>query len=136
VREADIKADRKDLWEFRQEHALARLAARRGKKAEAQKHVEAAKAILDRGTNPTQAPFFPYLVGYVALYTGDAKSAVAELQKADRRDPFVLCLIAQAYEKMSDSAQATEYYRKALAAATNHTPPTSYARPLAKKKLG
>ena len=51
-------------------HAQARIAARRGDQAEAQKHVAAAKAILDKGTNPEQAPFFPYLKGYVAFYTG------------------------------------------------------------------
>ena len=55
VREPDIKPDRRDLWEFRTEHALARLAARRGNGAEARKHVEAAKAVIDRGTNPNQA---------------------------------------------------------------------------------
>jgi tetratricopeptide (TPR) repeat protein len=136
LREPDIKPDRKDLWEFRTEHALARLAARRGNKAEALKHVELAKAVLDRGTNPTQAVFLPYLVGYVALYTGDYKTALAELQKADQNDPFILCLIAQTHEKLGDQAQAKEYYTKALARATTHNPPTVYARPLAKKKLG
>ena len=45
----------KDLWSFRWEHAQARIAARRGNKAEARKHVEAAKAILDKGSNPQQA---------------------------------------------------------------------------------
>ena len=71
LQEPDIKPDRKDLWEFRWEHAQARIAARRGDKAEAQKHVAAAKAILDRGViDKSQAQFFPYLTGYVALYTG------------------------------------------------------------------
>src|SRR5438270_3444285 len=46
LREPDIKPDRKDLWDFRLEHALARIAARRGNKAEADKHMAAAKAIL------------------------------------------------------------------------------------------
>src|ERR1700675_506004 len=66
TKEPDIKPDRADLWNFRWEHAQARIAARRGDQAEAQKHVAAAKAILDKGTNPEQAPFFPYLKGYVA----------------------------------------------------------------------
>ena len=47
LKEPNISPGRKDLWEFRTEHALARLAARRGNKAEAQKHVAAAKAVLD-----------------------------------------------------------------------------------------
>ena len=61
LKEPVIKPARKDLWEFRWEHAQARIAARRGNQAEAQKHVAAAKAILDKGTNPEQAQFLPYL---------------------------------------------------------------------------
>src|SRR5690348_13902851 len=71
LKEPDIKPARQDLWNFRWEHAQARIAARRGDPAEAQKHVAAAKAILDKGTNPEQAQFFPYLKGYVAFYAGD-----------------------------------------------------------------
>src|SRR5262249_46209837 len=62
LKEPDIKPDPADLWAFRWEHAQARLAARRGNADEAQKHVVAAKDILDKGSNPQQAPFFPYLV--------------------------------------------------------------------------
>jgi tetratricopeptide (TPR) repeat protein len=134
LREPGIKPDRADLWEFRLEHAQARLAARRGKKEDAQKHIAAAKSILDKGTNPDQARFFPYLTGYVAFYAADYKTALADLQKADQRDPFILCLIAQTYEKMGDQPQALEYYRKILAS-NGHNPPAAYARPFAKKKL-
>jgi tetratricopeptide (TPR) repeat protein len=135
LREPDLKPERRDLWEFRWEHAQARLAARQGRSAEARKHVEAAKAILDKGTNPEQAPFFPYLAGYVAFYTGDFGTAAAELQKANQTDPFILCLLAQAYEKQGDMAKADELYRKVLTS-NGHSPTNAYARPLAKQKLG
>lgn len=133
--EPNLKPERRDLWEFRWEHAQARIAVRRGNKAEAQKHVDAAKAVLDKGTNPEQAPFFPYLTGYVAFYAGDYKTALADLQKANQSDPFILVLIAQTCEKLGDNAQAMEYYRKALAS-NAHNPPGAFARPLSKKKLG
>lgn len=136
LQEPDIAADRRDLWEFRTEHALARLAARRGRRAEAQRHVEAAKAILDKGTNPSQAQFFPYLTGYVALYLGDPRQAIADLLKANQNDPFMLSLLAQSYEKLGDKTQADEYYRKSLTVSNAHNPPNAYARPLARKKLG
>ena len=135
LREPGLKPDRKDLWDFRWEHAQARIAARRGQAAEAQKHVAAAKAILDKGTNPDQAQFYPYLTGYVAFYTGDTKTAIAELQKASQRDPFILVLLGQAYEKSGDKAQAMECYRKALAS-NAHNPPNALARPIARKKAG
>jgi len=134
LKQADIKPAGTDLWNFRWEHAQARLAARRGNRAEAQKHVAAAKAILDKGTNPEQAPFFPYLQGYVAYYLGDYKSAIADLQKAEQRDPFILVLLAQAYEKSGDKTQAADYYKKVLAI-NNHNPTNAFARPIAKKKL-
>ncbi len=134
-REPNIKPERKDLWDFRWEHAQARLAARRGNAVEAKTHVEAARAILDKGTNAEQAQFLPYLVGYVAFYGGDYRGAVAELQKGNLNDPFILALIAQAYEKLGDQAKATEFYKKALAS-NAHNPTGAYARPLAASKLG
>jgi tetratricopeptide (TPR) repeat protein len=131
----DLSAAAKDLWQFRWEHAQARLAARRGNKTQADVHIKAAKAALDTGTNPDQAPFFPYLVGYVAFYTGDTRTALAELLKGNMNDPFVLALIAQAHEKLGDQAAATDFYTKVLAS-TAHNPNNAYARPLARKKLG
>ncbi len=134
LKQKDIKPAAIDLWNFRWEHAQARVAARHGNRAEAQKHVAAAKAILDKGTNPEQAPFFPYLEGYVAYYLGDTKAAIASLQKADQRDPFILVLLAQAYEKSGDKTQAMEYYKKVLEI-PSHNPTNAFARPIAKKKL-
>lgn len=135
LEQPELTAAERDLWDFRWEHAQARIAARRGKNAEAQQHVTAAKALLDKGTNPNQAQFFPYLVGYVAFYGGDYKTALTELQKANQEDPFILSLIAQTYEKLGDTAQATATYRKVLQS-TAHNPTGAFARPLAQKKLG
>ena len=134
LKEPDIKPARVDLWEFRWEHAQARIAARRENQTEAQKHVGAAKAILDKGTNPEQAPYLPYLIGYVAYYGGDYKAALDELLKANQNDPFIQCMLGQTYEKLGDQEKAIEYYRKA-AAAISHNPPAAYAVPFAKKKL-
>jgi tetratricopeptide (TPR) repeat protein len=135
LQEPGISAARKDLWEFRWQHAQARLAARRGNKAEAGKHVAAAKAALDTGTNPSQAPFYPYLVGYVAFYTGDYKAALAEFLTGNQNDPFILSLIAQSHEKLGDQASAMDFYKKVMAS-TAHNPTNAFARPLARKKLG
>jgi tetratricopeptide (TPR) repeat protein len=134
LKEAEIKAARQDLWDFRWEHAQSRIAARRGNQSEAQKHAAAAKAILGKGTNPEQALFLPYLQGYVAFYGSEYKSALEELLKANQSDPFIQCVIGQTYEKLGDKDKAIEYYRKASAAIA-HNPPTAYAVPFAKKKL-
>jgi tetratricopeptide (TPR) repeat protein len=135
LKEPGISADRKALWEFRYEHALARLAARRGNKAEAEKHVAAAQAALAKMTDlkAQQQQFMPYLTGYVAFYLGDYKKALEDLQKA-QSDPFIACLIGETYEKLGDVDKAKESYRKA-ASARAHNPPAAYAVPFAKKKL-
>jgi tetratricopeptide (TPR) repeat protein len=134
LKEPDIKPARRDLWDFRWEHAQARIAARRGNQAEAQKHVAAAKNILDKGTNPEQAQFLPYLEGYVAFYAGDHKAALEDLLKANQNDPFIQCMTGQTYEKLGDKEKALEYYRKASTAIA-HNPAAAYAVPLAKKNL-
>src|SRR5579872_3925912 len=124
IKEPNISSDRKALWEFRLEHAKARIAARRGNKAEAQKHIAAARAALDRMTDlkAQQSSFLPYLTGYVALYTGDYQTALADLQKANQNDPFIQCLLGMTYEELGQKEQAMEFYRKA-AATRGHNPP-------------
>lgn len=134
LKEPDIKPARVDLWNFRWEHAQARIAARRGNLAEAQDHVSAAKAILDKAAIPEQAQFFPYLRGYVAFYEQDYKAALEELLKANQNDPFIQCLLGQTYEKRGEKDKAVESYRKAAAAIT-HNPPSAYSVPFAKKRL-
>jgi tetratricopeptide (TPR) repeat protein len=135
LHQPNLSPAEKDLWEFRWESALARIRVRQlGRSAEAEKHVAAAKAILDKGDNPDQVRFYPYLSGYVAFYHVDYKTAIAELQKGDQKDPFVLSLLAQAYEKSGDKAQALDYYRKVLTINT-HSPTNAFARPLAREKV-
>jgi len=134
LKESDIKPARQDLWNFRWEHAQARIAARRGDQAEAQKHLAAAKNLLNRGAIPEQAPFFPYLKGYIAFYAGDYKAALEELKEANQNDPFIQCMMGQTYEKLGEKDRAVEYYRKA-STAISHNPAAAYAVPFAKKKL-
>lgn len=136
LKEPNISADRKALWDFRLEHAEARIAARRGNRAEAQKHIAAAQAALDRMTDlkAQQQSFFPYLTGYVAYYTGDYKKALDDLQKANQNDPFIQCLLGMTYEKLGEKDKAMEMYRKA-ANVRSHNPPAAFAKPFATKKL-
>ena len=130
-----LSAADQDLWAFRWESAQARIAARSGDKAEAQKHVTAAKAAIDKGTNPDQAQFVPYLEGYVAFYGGDYAAAITDLLKANQKDPFILVLLAQAYEKSGDQKNAMDYYHKVLQIYA-HSPTGAFSRPLAQKKVG
>lgn len=140
LQDPNISPARKDLWDYRWEHAQARIAARRGNKAEAQKHVEAAKNLLNnmKQNDPKlyeqQATFLPYLTGYVALYTGDYKDALQDLENANQKDAFIQCLIGMTYEKLGDTGKAMDAYRKA-AAVRGHNPPAAFARSFTRKKL-
>lgn len=142
LREPAPKTHAKSLWDFRLEHALARLAARRGNAREAQRHVAAAKAILDSDSTmaAAQARFYPYLVGYVALYTNDLATAEAELTKSiamqgNATDPFLHALLGMTLEKKGDAAGARGMYQKSYDLATGHNPPGAFSRSFARGKL-
>jgi Flp pilus assembly protein TadD len=136
LKEPNISEDRRALWMFRLEHAMARLAARRGQKDEALKHVAAARALLDAHPEMAkqQQPFLPYLAGYVALYTGDAAGALEQLRQANQNDPFIQCLTGMAHERLGQKEEAMACYRRA-SQTTAHNPPAAFARPFARRKL-
>jgi tetratricopeptide (TPR) repeat protein len=143
LKEPEPKSHPKSLWDYRLAHALGRLAARRGDAAEARRQIADARRILDADTGMAaqQERFFPYLVGYVALYTNDIKTALAELTKAtetqgNQSDPFMVCLLGMANEKLGNADQAHASYRKAFGQATAHNPPAAFARRFAREKLG
>jgi tetratricopeptide (TPR) repeat protein len=143
LKEPEPRTHPKSLWDYRLHHALARLAARRGNVAEAKQHVDAARRTLDSDSAMAsqQERFFPYLTGYVALYTNDLKTAESELTRAiamrgNDRDPFMHVLLATTYERLGQAEKAKELHQKAYDLATSHNPPAAFARPFARKKLG
>jgi len=141
-REPEPRTHPKSLWDYRLAHALGRIAARRGDKAEAERQVAEARRILD--ADPAMAEdqerYFPYLAGYVALYTGDLSKAEQLLGEAvgmNQRDAFMNTLLAQTYEQMGQTPKARELYEKAYQLAEGgHNPPAAYARRVAGEKLG
>lgn len=143
LREPEPRTHPKSLWAFRLTHALARLAARRGNAAEAKKYVTEARRILDSDKTMAepQERFFPYLEGYVALYTNDATGALSHLGaavaiQANASDPFMHALLGMAHEKLGHAEQAKAEYTKAYELSTAHNPPAAFTRPFAAKKLG
>jgi tetratricopeptide (TPR) repeat protein len=141
--EPEPRTHPKSLWDFRLAHALARVAARRGNAPEARRQVAEARRVLDGdpAMARTQERFYPYLTGYVALYTNDLGTAEADLTKAlaiqgNATDPFMHALLGMTYEKMGDQARARALYEKAYELATAHNPPAAFTRPFARKKLG
>ena len=119
----------------RYRHAQARIAARRGNSVEADRLANDVKRIVDKGgANEEQRPVYQYLVGYIALYEKRYDAAIAELAKADQRDPFILGLQAQAYEGKGDAAKAREFYQQVLTS-NAHSIQNAFSREVAKQKL-
>lgn len=124
-----------DLWEMRWEHAQARIAARRKQFDLAHQHLDTVRAIVGRGRlAENQQVQSPYLAGYVAFYEGKPDAAIVELAKASQEDPFVLSLLAQAYEQKKDREKARSLYSKILAM-SDHSLQVAFARPLAQRRL-
>jgi tetratricopeptide (TPR) repeat protein len=143
LKEPEPRTHPKSLWDYRLAHALGRLSARRGNAAEAKRQVAEARKALDSDPKmaSSQERFYPYLTGYVALYTNDLPSAEADLTKAlaiqgNSTDPFMHVLLGMTYEKMGNQAKAKELYAKAYELATAHTPPSAFVRPFVRKKNG
>ena len=78
-----------------------------------------------RRTNPDQAPFFPYLTGYVLFHGGDYKTEITELGKEPGKP---------VRPDATDPAHAKEYYGKVMVN-NGHGPTNAFARPVARKKL-
>jgi Tfp pilus assembly protein PilF len=129
-----LPAGQSALWEMRWHHALARIAARAGNKTAAEEHASAVKAELDQGVSENQRPAYPYLLGYIAYYSKDYRTAVAELLKGDQNDPFVLGLVALSYQRLGDREKAAEYSRRVMAS-SYHSINSAFARPAARAFL-
>ncbi len=143
LKEPEPRTHAQSLWDYRLAHALGRIAARRGDAPEAQRQVARARAILDGDSAMAaqQERFFPYLVGYVALYTGDVARAEAELTKAlalrgNDRDPFMHWLLAMTYDRMGRNEEAQALYAKAYDLAGAHNPPAAFVRHALREKMG
>lgn len=132
LKQPNIPAGRRELWEYRYQHALARLAARRGQRDEAKRQVAAARATLDKMQSDDarlyaqQIEFFPYLTGYVAYYAGDYKAALADFQKDTRHDPFITAMIGMTYDQLGDADKANAAY-DAAAQSRGHNPSAAFA---------
>lgn len=142
LREPEPRTHPKSLWDYRLAHALGRIEARRGNREAALRHVAEARRVLDSDPQMAedQERWYPYLVGYVALFTNDLPTAERELTRVTTelipRDPFMQCLLAMTYEKMGQQDKAMEIYRKAFEMATGSNPPNVFARSFAGKKIG
>ena len=134
-RQPDSAGAQLSLWEFRWLHAQGRIAARQGRVDEARAHVAAAQALISKDPAlKDEWPTWHYLDGYVKLHAKDYAAAIDTLQKADDDDPFVLAMLARAYEAAGNHARSRETWRRVLTF-SGHSLQVAFSRPEASRKL-
>jgi tetratricopeptide (TPR) repeat protein len=133
---SSLPDDQKQVWLGRLMHGRCRTLAKMGKHQEAWTEALKIKKMIDDGGEPAKqyVPAWHYLAGYLKLEAGDYKTAVEELKQANADDPFQQLLLARAYEKSGEKAEAQQAYRKVVDSRQNGIE-RALAYPEAKKKL-
>jgi tetratricopeptide (TPR) repeat protein len=133
-RVSNLTAAQLRLWDMRWQHALGRIAARKGRRDAALEHAAAVKKLLDEGGNDNQRAAYPYLMGYIDFYTKRYQDAIQSLKEGDQEDVFVLGLISQSYNRLNDGAHAREYAERVMASSA-HNINAAFSRPQARALL-
>ncbi|HSO74368.1 MAG TPA: tetratricopeptide repeat protein [Blastocatellia bacterium] len=126
----------KKTWLGRMHHGKARALAKMGKREEAWKEAELIKKMIEEGGKEGEQywPAYHYLAGYLKLEAGDYAKAIEHLKQADQTDPFQKLLLARAYEKSGDAANAQKLFKE-ITEYNQLTLERALAYPEAKKKL-
>ena len=126
----------KKIWLGRLHHGLGRSLSKMGKRDEAWKEAELIKKMIEEGGKDGEQfwPSYHYIAGYLKLEAGEFAEAIDHLKKCDLTDPFHKLLLARAYEKSGDQANAQKLYRE-ITEFNQLTIERAIAYPEAKKKL-
>jgi tetratricopeptide (TPR) repeat protein len=131
-----LPAEEKMIWQGRLHHGRGRSLAKLGKHEEAWKEAELIKKMIDE--NPERGkqfmPSYHYIAGYLRLEGGDHAKAIEHLKQADQTDLFHKLLLARAYDRSGDTANAQKLYREIVESKQNNLE-RALAVPEAKKKL-
>jgi tetratricopeptide (TPR) repeat protein len=133
---SSLPDDQKQVWLGRLHHGRCRVLAKMGKHEEAWTEALKVKKMIDEGGEPAKqyVPAWHYLAGYLKLEAGDPAAAIAELAQIERRDPFQELLLARAYEKAGERAEARKVYQAVVLSKQNSIE-RALAYPEAKRKL-
>jgi tetratricopeptide (TPR) repeat protein len=127
----------KKIWLGRMHHGRGRALAKMGKHEEAWKEAEFIKKMIDEGGEQGKQflPAYHYLAGYVKLESGDYAKAIELLKQADQTDPFHKLLLARAYDKAGEQANAQKLRKEIVDSNPVNNLERALAFPEAKKKL-
>jgi tetratricopeptide (TPR) repeat protein len=126
----------KKIWLGRLHHGRGRSLSKLGKHEEAWKEAELIKKMIEEGGEQGKqfVPSYHYIAGYLKLESGKYAEAIEHLKQADQTDPFHKLLLARAYDKAGDQANAQKVYKE-IVDSTQNSLERAIAYPEAKKKL-
>ncbi|HEY0082767.1 MAG TPA: tetratricopeptide repeat protein [Pyrinomonadaceae bacterium] len=131
-----LPAEEKLIWLGRLHHGRGRALSKLGKHEEAWREAELIKKMIEE--NPERGKQFMtsyhYIAGYLRLEGGDYAKALEHLKQADQTDLFHKLLLARAYDRSGDAANAQKIYREIVDSKQNNLE-RALAVPEAKKKL-
>ena len=130
---SSLVATERTIWKVRELHGRARAAATRRDLGRARELAAEAERLMatDTANADHYAWIGPYLTGYLKLAERKYGEAVVELRRSDLERAHLRYLLAEAYARNRDRAQAKEWYEKALAVANGLDPESAIVRPLA-----
>ena len=121
VAKTQIDSINKIVWLGRMHHGQGRTLAKMGKHDEAWKIADQIKKMIDEGGKEGEQykDSYHYLAGYILLEKGDYPAAVEHLKQANMNDVFHKFLLAKAYLKTGDKAQAVKLCEEVVKSTTN-----------------
>lgn len=136
VPNSSIDEMQKKIWLGRLHHGKGRAFAKLGKSDEAWQEAELIKKMIEAGGEDGKQfwPSYHYIAGYLKLEAGDTTQAIEHLKQQDLTDPFHMLLLARAYEKAGNTAEAQKLY-KSITEFSQVTLERALAYPEARKKL-
>jgi len=126
----------KKIWLGRLHHGKGRALAKLGKTDEAWQEAEMIKKMIEEGGEDGKQfwPSYHYIAGYLKLEAGKTDEALEHLKQQDLTDPFHKLLLARAYDKAGNTAEAQKLYKE-ITELSQVTIKSAIAYTEAKKKL-
>jgi tetratricopeptide (TPR) repeat protein len=136
VPNSSIDDMQKKIWLGRLHHGKGRALAKLGKTDEAWQEAEMIKKMIEEGGEDGKQfwPSYHYIAGYLKLEAGKTDEALEHLKQQDLTDPFHKLLLARAYDKAGNTAEAQKLYKE-ITEFSQVTIERAIAYPEAKKKL-
>src|SRR5256714_7313044 len=136
VPDSSIDEMQKKIWLGRLHHGKGRALAKLGRSDEAWKEAELIKQMIEQGGEDGKQfwPSYHYIAGYLMLEAGKTDEALEHLKQQDMTDTFHKLLLARAYEKAGNTAEAQKLYKE-ITEFSQVTLERALAYPEAKKKL-